>query len=442
MNKKTILIADDEINTLKGLSAALSEKYRVITASNGQDAYELFTSNMPSIILTDIRMPVMGGLTLLDKIKSVNPDVPVILLTAYGTINNAVESMKRGASDYITKPVNLDKLEAIIEKFIDKKPKAAALRNQETIIGADAALKTIYEQAAKVALTDTTILITGESGTGKEILAQDIHKMSKRTGKFTPVHCAALTETLLESELFGHEKGSFTGASSRKAGRFEIAERGTIFLDEISEISTSIQTKLLRVLQDKAFERVGGTQTLKADIRIIAATNKNLGPLILSGRFREDLYYRLNVVHFHLPPLRERAADIPLFVNHFIEDLAKSSGKIIEGITDEAVSLLTGYPWPGNIRQLRNTIEHMILFSSSRILDIKDIPPEITKGLSLPAGKNIAAGKGTIKDLEKDLILKELQKSDGNKTEVANRLGISRRTLYRKLKQYNINTDR
>jgi DNA-binding NtrC family response regulator len=438
LNKKTILIADDEINTLKGLASALSEKYRVITASNGQEAYELFASNMPSIVLTDIRMPVMGGLTLLDKIRSANPDIPVILLTAYGTINNAVEAMKRGASDYITKPVNLDKLEVIIEKFIDKKVAAGAFRNQSTIIGNDAALKTIYEQASKAALTDTTILITGESGTGKEILAQDIHKISKRPGKFTPVHCAALPETLLESELFGHEKGSFTGASSRKAGRFELAEKGTIFLDEISEISTSIQTKLLRVLHDKTFERVGGTQTLKADIRIIAATNKNLEPLIKSGRFREDLYYRLNVVHFHLPPLRERIGDVPLFVNHFIEDLAKSSGKIIEGITDEALKLLTGYTWPGNIRQLRNTVEHMILFSSSRILDIKDIPPEIIKEAGLPSGKNITTGKGTIKDLEKDLILKELQKSGGNKTEVANRLGISRRTLYRKLKQYDL----
>ncbi|MDD5645489.1 MAG: sigma-54 dependent transcriptional regulator, partial [bacterium] len=311
--------------------------------------------------------------------------------------------------------------------------------NTSTILGNNPKLKTIYEQAAKVALTDTTILITGESGTGKEILAQDIHKMSKRTGKFTPVHCAALPETLLETELFGHEKGAFTGAFSRKPGRFEIAERGSIFLDEISEISTVIQTKLLRVLQDKAFERVGGTQTLKADIRIIAATNKNLQPLIKSGKFREDLYYRLNVVHFHLPPLRDRKEDIPLFIEAFIGELSKSSGKIIEGITDGALNVLSGYNWPGNIRQLRNTLEHMILFNSSRTLDVKDIPPEITPAIGAPNEKTVLTETGTIKELEKDLILKELQKSNGNKTEVATRLGISRRTLYRKLQQYNIN---
>ncbi|MEA3347276.1 MAG: sigma-54 dependent transcriptional regulator, partial [Candidatus Auribacterota bacterium] len=402
-------------------------------AENGEEAYEIFKKQHPDLVLTDIRMPKMGGLSLLDKIKLENKKIPVILITAYGTIDSAVDSMKRGAADYITKPVNLDKLEAVIKKALTRKKTSSKTDLESSIIGTSPLMKNLYNQITKVALSNATILITGESGTGKEVLAQDIHKLSKRPGKLIPVHCSALPETLLESELFGYEKGAFTGAASRKLGRFDMAAKGTLFLDEISEISPSIQIKLLRVLHDKTFEMVGGTETHKADIRIIAATNKNLEPLIKSGQFREDLYYRLNVIHFHLPPLRQRRADISLFVNRFIEELGKSSGKLIESISEDSLQILVNYSWPGNIRQLKNVIERMILLTSSRILDVKDIPQEIT------AVESAFSKPGTtIKNAEKDLIIKELENTGGNKTETAKRLGISRKTLYRKMEEFGL----
>ena len=433
MNKKTILVVEDEVNIRKGLAATLSDNYEVFSAENGEEAYKIFKKQHPDLVLTDIRMPKMGGLSLLDKIKLENKKIPVILITAYGTIDSAVDSMKRGAADYITKPVNLDKLEAVIKKALTHKKTPSKTNPESSIIGTSALMKTLYNQITKVALSNATILITGESGTGKEVLARDIHDLSTRPGKLVPVHCSALPETLLESELFGYEKGAFTGAASRKLGRFDMAAKGTLFLDEISEISPLIQTKLLRVLHDKTFEMVGGTETRKADIRIIAATNKNLEPLIKSGQFREDLYYRLNVIHFHLPPLRQRKTDIPLFVNRFIEELGKSSGKLIEIISEDALKILVNYSWPGNIRQLKNVLERMILLTSSRILDIKDIPQEIT------AVEGVASNAGTtIKNAEKDLIIKELENTGGNKTETAKRLGISRKTLYRKMEEFGL----
>ena len=433
MDKKTILIVEDEVNIRKGLAATLSDNYRVLSAENGEEAYEIFKKQHPDLVLTDIRMPKMGGLSLLDKIKLENKKIPVILITAYGTIDSAVDSMKRGAADYITKPVNLDKLEAVIKKALTHKKTPSKTNPESSIIGTSPLMKTLYSQITKVALSNATILITGESGTGKEVLARDIHDLSMRPGKLVPVHCSSLPETLLESELFGYEKGAFTGAASRKLGRFDMAAKGTLFLDEISEISPLIQIKLLRVLHEKTFEMVGGTETRKADIRIIAATNKNLEPLIKSGQFREDLYYRLNVIHFHLPPLRQRKTDIPLFVNRFIEELGKSSGKLIEIISEDALKILVNYSWPGNIRQLKNVLERMILLTSSRILDIKDIPQEIT------AVEGVASNAGTtIKNAEKDLIIKELENTGGNKTETAKRLGISRKTLYRKMEEFGL----
>ncbi len=431
MDKKTILIVEDEVNIRKGLAATLSDNYRVLSAENGEKAYEIFKKQHPDLVLTDIRMPKMGGLSLLDKIKLKNKKIPVILITAYGTIDSAVDSMKRGAADYITKPVNLDKLEAVIKKALTHKKTPSKTDVKSSIIGTSPLMKNLYNQITKVALSNATILITGESGTGKEVLARDIHDLSKRPGKLIPVHCSALPETLLESELFGYEKGAFTGAASRKVGRFDMAEKGTLFLDEISEISPPIQTKLLRVLHDKTFEMVGGTETRKADIRIIAATNKNLEPLIKNGQFREDLYYRLNVIHFHLPPLRQRKTDVPLFVNRFIEELGKSSGKLIESISEDALKILVNYSWPGNIRQLKNILERMILLTSSRVLDVKDIPQEITAVEGVPS----KAGT-TIKNAEKDLIIKELENTGGHKTETAKRLGISRKTLYRKMEKF------
>lgn len=433
MGKKTILIVEDEVNIRKGLAATLSDNYRVLSAENGEEAYKIFKKQHPDLVLTDIRMPKMGGLSLLDKIKLENKKIPVILITAYGTIDSAVDSMKRGAADYITKPVNLDKLEAVIKKALTHKKTSPKTDLESSIIGTSPLMKNLYKQITKVAFSNATILITGESGTGKEILARDIHGLSKRPGKLIPVHCSALPETLLESELFGYEKGAFTGAASRKPGRFDMAEKGTLFLDEISEISPSIQTKLLRVLHDKTFEMVGGTETREADIRIIAATNKSLEPMIKSGQFREDLYYRLNVIHFHLPPLRQRKADIPLFVNRFIEELGKSSGKLIESISEDALKILVNYSWPGNIRQLKNVLERMILLTSSRVLDVKDIPQEIT------AAEPVTSKAGTtIKNAEKDLIIKELENTGSNKTETAKRLGISRKTLYRKMEEFGL----
>ncbi|HEX67826.1 MAG TPA: sigma-54-dependent Fis family transcriptional regulator, partial [bacterium] len=373
------------------------------------------------------------------------PSTEVIILTAYGTVENAVEAMKEGAYHYLTKPIHLDEFLIVVKKALDHyrlKEKVELLEKEleerysfENIIGTSRKMREVFQTITQVAPTKAPVLITGESGTGKELVARAIHRRSDRKDKpFVVIHCGALVTTLLESELFGHEKGAFTGAIESKPGRFELADGGTIFLDEISEIEPSVQVKLLRVLQEQEFERVGGVKTIKVDVRILSATNVNLEERVKEGKFREDLYYRLKVITIHLPPLRERKEDIPLLVHAFIKEASQANRKEIKGITSRALTVLMNYHWPGNVRELKNVIESMVILAKKDVLTVNDIPPYIRS----PGEKEdyVTIKLGTPwHEIEKELIFAALRKSGGNKSKAAEILGLSRRTLYRKLRE-------
>ena len=387
--KFNILIIDDEKNIREGLSAALEmEGYNTVLAENGKQGLELFAKGDIDLVITDLRMPEVTGEQVMQKILSENPGVPVIVLTGHGSIDSAVDAMRLGAYDFLTKPLNLDRLTLIVKRALQGRELSLQHRHLqeelngkkvfESIIGKSNQMQKVFDMIRRVADTKASVLITGESGVGKELIANAIHNLSSRKDKpMIRVHCAALTETLLESELFGHEKGSFSGAVARKRGRFELANGGTIFLDEIGEINQNVQIKLLRVLQDKKFERVGGEETIEVDVRVVAATNKNLLEEIKKGNFREDLYYRLNVVHIEVPTLRERKEDIPLLVADFIKTCAKENGKNIDGIDNKTRSILYNYDWPGNIRQLKNCIESAVVMCQGNIITVED-PVEYT----------------------------------------------------------------
>ncbi|MCM8776114.1 MAG: sigma-54 dependent transcriptional regulator, partial [Candidatus Omnitrophica bacterium] len=373
----TILLADDEKNTREGLRQFLeSQDWDVVTASDGEEAWGEYLRTKPDVVLADVKMPKMDGVTLLEKIKAKDPSSAVILLTAYGTVEDAVKAMKKGAFYYLTKPINLEELEFLVKKALasrdleeENKELRQALFTEKfdrgEILYRSPKMKEVLDAVDKIAQSKSTVLIEGESGTGKELIAYRIHKQSPRSNfPFVPVHCAALTETLLTSELFGHEKGAFTGAMERRVGRFERAHRGTLFLDEVGEISLETQVKLLRVLQDGEIERVGSTKSIKVDVRLICATNKNLREEVQAGRFREDLYYRMNVIYIKLPPLRERPEDIPLFVDYFLKYFAQLNHKKLLGMDPDALDVLVRYDWPGNIRELKNIIERMVVLSS------------------------------------------------------------------------------
>ena len=374
--KFNILIIDDEKNIREGLSASLEmEGYNTVLAENGKEGLELFAKGDIDLVITDLRMPQVTGEEVLEKIISGSPGIPVIVLTGHGSIDTAVEAMRKGAYDFLTKPLNLDRLTLIVKRALQGRELSLQHRLLqeelqelqgkkvfESIIGKSSQMQKVFDMIKRVADSKASVLITGESGVGKELIADAIHNLSSRKDKpMIRVHCAALTETLLESELFGHEKGAFSGAVARKRGRFELANGGTIFLDEIGEINQNVQIKLLRVLQEKKFERVGGEETIDVDVRVVAATNKNLLEEIKNGNFREDLYYRLNVVHIEVPPLRERKEDIPLLVAEFIKTFAKENSKQIEGLDNKTRSILYNYDWPGNIRQLKNCIESAVV---------------------------------------------------------------------------------
>ena len=368
------------------------------------------------------------------------------MLTGHGSIDAAVDAMRNGAYDFLTKPLNLDQLTMIVKRALEGRMLALQHRQLqeelegrksfESIIGKNAEMQKIFQMVRRVASSKASVLITGESGVGKELITNAIHNLSQRKDKpIIKVHCAALSESLLESELFGHEKGAFTGAAARKRGRFELANGGTIFLDEIGEINQNVQIKILRVLQERKFERVGGEETIEVDVRVIAATNKDLEKEIAAGRFREDLYYRLNVVHINVPPLRERKDDIPLMVNSFLAEFAKENGKVIEGIDSRARSALYKYDWPGNIRQLRNCIESAVVMCEGKIVTLDDLPPTISQSsqedvIQVPVGI-------TMDEAEKIIILQNLAVNKGNKTKTADILGIGRKTLHRKLDEWN-----
>ncbi len=451
MQKKSILLIEDDRNTRNGVFKLLNRKYDVTVAEEGLRGINVLQRNTFDLILSDIQMPGATGMDVLAESLKKNPPPPCILITAYGSIETAVDAIKAGAYDFVSKPIDVSRLELIIERALESKElkeENTRLKKQldekfgvENIVGKSTRMAELIELVKQIAPARSTILITGESGTGKELIAQSIHTLSGRKGPFVPVHCAALPSNLLESELFGHEKGAFTGASERRKGRFEIADGGTIFLDEIGEIDQLVQVKLLRILETKTFERVGGTESILTDARIVAATNKNLEKMVKEGTFREDLFFRLDVLNIELPPLRDRRDDIPLLSKSFIDYFAKENNKKIDGISNDTMNALQIYDWPGNIRELRNCIERMVVLSRESTLQITSLPVNIREKV-MPDSVNIRPpvinDSLDIESNEKKLIIKALDDTDGNRTLAAEKLGISRRTLHRKLNEYGI----
>ena len=452
---KTILIVDDEKNIVSGLEEAFTlEGYSVLTAYDGKEAWDKVNTNNVDLVITDLRMPMMNGNELVERISSSYPMLPVIVLTGHGTIETAVESMRKGAVDFFTKPVDLDKLFLVVKKCLanselqeqNKKltEEIEKLKNQQKyskIIGKSGKVASLMETINQVAPSKATVLITGESGTGKELVADAIESLSARHGKpFIKVHCASLSSTLLESELFGHEKGAFTGATSQKKGRFELADGGTLFLDEIGEIDAATQVKLLRVLQEREFERVGGEKTISVDVRVIAATNRDLKEEVRKGNFREDLYFRLAVVEINVPPRRERKEDIDLLSLSFVKEVAKENGREIDGISPHARKALFSYSWPGNIRELKNCMESAVVMAKGKTIEFDDLPSHI-RGESEKEKAISLELPITMEEAEKALIMETISFASGNKTKAAELLGIGRKTLHRKLSEWKVEDD-
>jgi two-component system response regulator AtoC len=459
-----VLVVDDEVNLRKVLAAMLRrEGYDVAVASDGAQALTELEKNGADVVVTDLVMPNVGGMDLLKSINATQPDVPVIIITAHGTVDSAVEAIKAGAFDYITKPFEQVEIQSVVAKAArthaaNQKNVKADGRARSSIIGQSEQMQDVFKIIDKVAETPSTVLITGESGTGKELIATALHDGSPRRSKpLIKINCAAIPKDLMESELFGYERGAFTGAVTSKPGRFELADGGTLFLDEIAEIPVEMQVKLLRALQESEFERVGGIKTTRVDVRLIAATNRDLQKEIEAGGFRKDLYYRLNVVPIVLPSLRERKVDIPMLTKHFIEKYNKRLNKKIEGVTDDAMVLLQAWPWPGNIRELENLMERVIVFSDGPMLTVKDLPEPMrgggtTSSASSSSGSSepsTSPGVGALKDIvkqetakvEKDLIVKALEETQGNVTRAAKLLQISRKSLQTKMKEFGLRDD-
>ncbi|MEB2310800.1 MAG: sigma-54 dependent transcriptional regulator [Sorangiineae bacterium] len=444
--KGRILVVDDESNARNALAELLKEEgYSVETAADGFKGLSRFHEFGPDLVLTDLKMPGMDGIELLGKVREADPDVSVIVTTAFGAVETAVTAMRAGALDYLTKPINIDELLIVLERALEQsrlRREAHALRSQlaeryrfDNVIGSSPKMQQVFKTVAQVAPSRATILLTGESGTGKELIAAAIHHRSPRAGgPFVKLHCAALAESLLESELFGHERGAFTGADRRREGRFEQADGGTLFLDEIGEISASTQVKLLRVLQEHEFERVGGNQTVRVDVRVIAATNRELKQQVAEGKFREDLFYRLNVINIHLPSLRERTSDVPALATHFLEHYARENQKPITRFSDAALSRLVGYDWPGNVRELENVVERAVVLAEGAQIEPAHLPPEVeptieTRAAPLIPGANMA-------DIERFAILSTLEAQGGSTSRAADVLGISVRKIQYKLQEY------
>jgi two-component system, NtrC family, response regulator AtoC len=450
--KPMLLIVDDEKPTREGLRAALEERYDVYLAEDAKTAIELLEREHFSVLLTDFRLPAEDGMKLIARAKSLTRPPICILMTAYGSEELAVEAMKHGADDYIAKGrLQIDELEMRIARSLRQQnleTENANLRQQleskfgmENIVGESPAMQEVFEMVRQVAPTPVTVLLQGESGTGKELVARAIHQLSPRNRQLlVTVHCAALSPTLLESELFGHEKGSFTGATERRVGRFEQAQGGTLFLDEIGEIDATLQIKLLRFLGERTFERVGSNRTLTADVRVITATNKNLEDLVKAGTFREDLYYRLKVVDIRLPALRERKEDIPLLAQNFLREFAREMSKDVKDFTADALETLINYPWPGNVRELRSALERAVVLCRGDRVTVRDLPAALKTGgaTALSAQGMLAQDDLTVKEAEKQLIVRALKEAGGNRTAAAGKLGMSRRTLHRKLHTYHL----
>jgi two-component system NtrC family response regulator len=451
---ETILIVDDEKNYLVVIEALLSpEGYEIMTADNARTALRLIEESDLDLVLTDMKMPGMNGMELLEQFKRIKPEVPVIMMTAYGTIERAVEAMRKHAYDYITKPFQNEELKVTIRKALDnyrlvkenrRLSEALSERHRfSNIIGRSKAMLEIYDLIRKVASSKASVMITGPSGTGKELIAKAIHYESRRKDRpFVSVSCGALTETLLESELFGHEKGAFTGAVALKKGRFELADGGTLFLDEVGETPPPLQVKLLRVLQEMEFERVGGTRTLKVDVRVLSASNRNLREIVANGLFREDLFYRLNVIHVEVPSLAERPEDIRLLVNHFIEKYRNDQGKPRIELSSEVWKALYAYPWPGNVRELENVIERAVVLNSGGAIELRDLPPEFSeRHEELDIDRFIPSDaplQETLEKIEEKLIIRALRLNDNVQSHAAEKLGITKSLIQHKIKKYNI----
>ena len=450
----TILIVDDEKNYLLVLEALLSaEGYETMAAQSANEALRLIDESDLDLILTDMKMPGLSGMDLLVEAKKRKPEVPVIMMTAYGTIEMAVEAMKKQAYDYITKPFQNEEIKLTIKKALEnyrlvkenrRLSEALSERHRyRNIIGKSRLMLRIYDLIDKVAQSKASVLITGPSGTGKELIAKAIHYEGPRKERpFISVNCGALTETLLESELFGHEKGAFTGAVALKKGRFEVADGGTLFLDEIGEMSPPLQVKLLRVLQEMEFERVGGTKTIKVDVRVLSASNRNLKEDVASGLFREDLYYRLNVIHIDVPLLRERSEDIRLLVNHFIDKYRKDAGKEKIELSPEVWKALYAYTWPGNVRELENVIERAVVLNSGGVIELKDLPVEFSKRSEeldierfIPPDSHLQT---VLEEIEEKMVRRALRQTDNVQSHAAERLGITKSLIQHKMKKYNI----
>jgi DNA-binding NtrC family response regulator len=445
-----LLVVDDEINAADALAALLRDDgYEVTVAYDAENALKVLEGQEPDLVLTDLRLPGLDGIELLGRIKQMHPATMVILMTAFGTVKNAVKAMKLGAEDYLTKPVDVEELELVVERALDRKillAEAGVLRQRleqkyrfDNLVGESPQMLTVLKSVRQIAPSSASVLLLGESGTGKELFAQAIHENSPRKRRpFVKVACAALPETLLESELFGHEKGSFTGAIATRAGRFEIADGGTLFLDEIGDISPTVQVKLLRFLEEHQFERVGGNRTIKVDVRVVAATHRDLKARIGEGTFREDLYYRLNVIELHIPPLRERHTDIPLLAHHFLVRFAAANGKEVRGFSDEALGLLLRHSWPGNVRELENAIERAVVLSSEPVLSAAHFPT--LAAYSAEPAKGVAFGLripgSTLDEIEREAIQRTLESVSGSTSRAAQILGISPRKIQYKLKEY------
>jgi len=444
----TILVVDDDTAHRTMLRALIGGwGYTIIEADDGAVAIEKVKARPFDLILMDIRMLKVSGLEAMEEIKKINPAIPVIIMTAYSSVETAVSALKNGAYDYLTKPIDFDKLRLTMARAMEhlrlkEENRLLKARLEDTfdrhkIIGNSPAMTSLLETVSQVAPSEATVLITGESGTGKELVAGALHYNSvRKDGPFIKINCAAITETLFESELFGHEKGSFTGADRLKEGRFLQADKGTLFLDEISEMPMTMQVKLLRVLQEREITRVGGEKVIPVDVRLIAATNKNLVDLISEGRFREDLYYRLDVVQLKMPALRARREDIPLLAQHFLEQFARKNRKEIQGFTPAAMDRMIRYEWPGNVRELMNAVERGVVLARSEYLDINDMPFISSSETAAENPPDAVYAGRPLEDIEKSAILQTLSAVGGNKSEAARRLGITRKTLHKKLKAY------
>jgi len=443
-----ILIVDDEKNYLVVLQALLADNgYEMLTAQNGPQALALAAEEEPDLVITDMRMPQMSGLDLIQRLKARFNEMPIIVMTAYGTVENAVEAMKSGATDYISKPFENTELLLTVQKALkmrrllfQNRLLKEELKGYGEIIGDSKAMRQVYGLIDKVAATRATVLLTGESGTGKELIARAIHTRSPRAEEpFVAVNCMALTETLLESELFGHEKGAFTGATSRRKGRFEMAHGGTLFLDEVGEMSLSLQVKLLRVLQERTFERVGGNQQLSVDVRIVAATNRDLTQAVEVGQFREDLFYRLNVVRINVPPLSQRREDLPVLVAHFVKKYAAEVGRSAPQVDKQAMELIYSHSWPGNVRELENAIERAVILAGD-VITSGDLPLEIrpdqeAAATELPRDLSL---NDALEDLERRMIVRALNEAGGVAAHAAEALGLTKSNLAYKLKKYEL----